>query len=273
MKIILKLTFLTLLVFALVVFLNLKNTNAQYQKKKELRYVPNDAFGYGEQLEYKVGYKFITAGTGYFHIQPNPVVINGRNSYDIRFQVSSLQSLEWLYKVRDQYRTVLDVAGIFPWEFEQHVREGGYKRDFKAYFDQYYNAAKTKDTTYVVPDYVHDIVSAFFYVRTMNIGSMRKDSVFYLSNFFDNSTYSLGIRIKGKDVIEVEAGKFRCIVIEPMVLEGGLFKSEGSIYVWLSDDDRKIPVKVATKIPIGFVEAKLTSYSGLRGPLKSKIED
>jgi hypothetical protein len=168
---------------------------------------------------------------------------------------------------------VLDVNGIFPWEFEQHVREGGYQRDFKAYFDQYYNAAKTKDTTYTVPDYVHDIVSAFFYVRTMNLSSMRKDSVFYLSNFFDNKSFALGVRIKGKDIIEVDAGKFRCIVIEPMVVEGGLFKSEGNIYVWLSDDDRKIPVKVATKIPIGYVEAKLTGYSGLRGPLKSKIED
>jgi hypothetical protein len=69
----------------------------------------------------------------------------------------------------------------------------------------------------------------------------------------------------------VDAGTFKCIVIEPMVTEGGLFKSEGNILVWLSDDDRKIPVKVATKIPIGYVEAKLTRYSGLRGPLKAKL--
>lgn len=239
---------------------------------KNFRYVENEAFGFGENLEYSVGYKFITAGTGYFKIMPDPIYRNGRKCYDVRFQVKSLESLDWLYRVRDQYRTVLDVGGIFPWEFEQTIREGNYKRDSKAFFDQANNVAKSNDKTFQIPDYVHDIVSAFYYARTMDIGSMRKDSVFYLKNFFDDTTYNLGVKIKGKQTIEVEAGTFRCVVIEPMIVEGGLFKSEGSVFVWLSDDDRKIPVKVATKIPIGFVEAKLTKYSGLRGPLDARIK-
>jgi len=238
---------------------------------RKFRYLENSAYGFGEKLEYKVGYKFITAGTGYFHILPDPLYINNRKCYDIRFQVKSLESLDWLYRVRDQYRTVLDVSGIFPWEFEQHIREGNYKRDFKAYFDQMSNIAKVDNKVFHIPEYVHDIVSAFYYVRTMDISKMKRDSVFYLKNFFDDTTYNLGIRIKGRETIEVDAGKFRCIVIEPMVVEGGLFQSEGTIFIWLSDDERKIPVKVATKIPIGFVEAKLTGYSGLRGPLNAKI--
>ncbi len=241
------------------------------QNNKEMRYVPNEAFGFGERLDYKVGYKFITAGTGYFHILPDPMEINGRKCYDIRFQVRSLESLDWLYRVRDQYRTVLDVAGLFPWEFEQHVREGNYKRDFKATFDQFNNYAYVKDKQYKVPEYVNDIVSAFFYVRTMNLASMKKDSTFYLKNFFDDTTFTLGVRIKGKETVEVEAGKFRCIVIEPLVVQGGLFQNDGNIYIWVTDDERKIPVRVATKIPIGFVGAELVKYSGLRGPVKAKI--
>ncbi len=239
--------------------------------QKNFRYVANEAYGFGERLEYKVGYKFITAGTGYFHIMPEPVMVNNRQCYDVRFQVKSLESLDWLYRVRDQYRSVIDVGGIFPWEFEQRIREGNYKRDFTAKFDQFNNLAIVGNKSYEVPEYVHDIVSAFYYVRTLDLKSFRKDSVFYLKNFFDDTTYNLGVRIKGRETIEVDAGKFRCIVIEPMVVEGGLFKSEGNIFVWLSDDERKIPVKVATRIPIGFVEAKLTRFSGLRGPLSAKI--
>lgn len=239
---------------------------------KNFRYVENEAFGFGENLEYDVGYKFITAGTGYFKIMPEPIYRNGRKCYDVRFQVKSLESLDWLYRVRDQYRTVLDVAGVFPWEFEQTIREGNYKRDSKAFFDQVNNVAKSNDKTFEIPEYVHDIVSAFYYVRTMDIGNMKKDSVFYLKNFFDDTTFNLGVKIKGKQTIEVEAGTFRCVVIEPMIVQGGLFKSDGSVYVWLSDDERKIPIKVATKIPIGFVEAKLTKYSGLRGPLNARVK-
>ena len=55
-----------------------------------------------------------------------------------------------------------------------------------------------------------------------------------------------------------------------MVREGGLFKSEGSIVVWLTDDELKIPVKVKTKVLIGSIDAELSGYSGLAGKLTSK---
>lgn len=264
--------FLTLLAIGLwgMYSVNLPIT-AQDSQQGVFRYAPNDAFGFGEKLEYSVGYKFITAGTGQFHIQPEPIYRNGRKCYDIRFQVKSLESLDWLYRVRDQYRTVLDVTGIFPWEFEQRIREGGYKRDAKAYFDQGKRLAKLKSKSISIPEYTHDIVSAFFYVRTLDIGKFPKDTTFTLPNFVDDTTYTLGVKIRGKETVTVEAGTFKCTVIEPLVMQGGLFKSEGTILIWVSDDERKIPVKVATKIPIGFVEAKLTGYSGLRGKLDSKI--
>lgn len=239
--------------------------------QNSFRYHPNESFGFGERLDYKVRYGFIVAGEGYLHILPKPVFRNGRECYDIRFQVNSLKSLEWIYKVRDWYSTILDVAGIFPWEFEQHIREGNYRRDFKAVFDQVNNFAIVGDKKYKVPPFVHDIVSAFYYVRTLPLSSMPKDTIFYLYNFFKDSTYKLGVKILGKQTVEVEAGKFRCVVVEPLVVEGGLFKSEGSIYIWLTDDERKMPVKVATKILIGYVTADLVSYRGLRGPLRAKL--
>lgn len=262
----------TIIIF-LANFCLVEKIEAQDSKKSTFRYIHNEAFGFGEKLEYSVGYKFITAGTGSFHIQPQPVIRNGRKSYDIRFQVKSFESLDWLYKVRDQYRTVLDVAGIFPWEFEQRVREGGYKRDAKAYFDQEYCLAQSGDKKIKIPEYTHDILSAFFYVRTLDIGKFPKDTIFYLPNFVDDTTFTIGVKIRGKETIKVDAGTFKCIVIEPLVAQGGLFKSDGTILVWVSDDDRKIPVKVATKIPIGYVEAKLTGYSGLRGDLDSKLNE
>ena len=70
--------------------------------------------------------------------------------------------------------------------------------------------------------------------------------------------------------MEVPSGKFDCIVVEPLVQEGGLFKHEGYIIVWMTDDDLRVPVKVRTKILIGYVEAKLTNYEGLDGKFESK---
>lgn len=237
-----------------------------------LRYVENNAFGFGENLEYEVGYEFVTAGKAAFRIAPEPLVYNGVKCYDIRFQVASLESLDWLYRVRDTYRTVLDVDGIFPWRFEQHIREGNYKRDFEADLDQRKNIARTSDGEFPITPFVHDIVSAFYYVRTMNLQSMKKGQSIQLQNFYGKKVNDLTVRILGRQTVTVKAGTFKCVVIEPLVTEGGLFKSEGKILVWLSDDDRKIPVKVSTKVLIGSIDAELTGYRGLRGPLLAKVK-
>jgi hypothetical protein len=61
-------------------------------------------------------------------------------------------------------------------------------------------------------------------------------------------------------------------MIEPLVQEGGLFKSDGQILIWVTDDARKMPVKVATKIPIGYVTAELTKYQGLRGSVDARVK-
>lgn len=261
-----KTLFLILFTFYSVSFSN------EIKKEKEFREVKNTAFDYGEELYYDVGYGWIKAGEGHFKIMPRPRYVNGRESYDIKFSVKSLNSLAWIYQVHDRYNTWLDEEGIFPWRYEQHIREGGYKRDNFAVFDQENNLAMTNRDTTEVPDYVHDIVSALYYVRTMELKNVKNDSIIVLNQFYEDSTYTLGIKIHNREIIEVEAGKFKTILIEPLVVEGGLFKSEGSIKIWISDDEKKIPVKVSTKILIGSVSAELTRYKGIKGRVYAKID-
>ncbi|MFZ9760234.1 MAG: DUF3108 domain-containing protein [Candidatus Kapaibacteriota bacterium] len=254
----------------LTIFLFFAITSIDAQQA--LRTIPNEAFGLGERLEYKVGYQFVKAGDAYFHVQPKSFTYKGRPCYDIRFEVRSLKSLDWLYRVQDIYRTLVDIDGIYPYYFEQKIREGGYRKDAKAHFDHSAKKATVDDKSYPFPAFSHDIVSAFYFVRTMDLTSKKKGDVIQLKNFVDDSTYTLGVRIHGKQTVNVQAGTFNCIVVEPMVTKGGLFKSEGKILLWLTDDERKIPVKVSTKVLIGAIEAELTSFSGTRGPIKAKIK-
>ena len=244
---------------------------AQGHGSPPLRVVQNNAFGYGERLEYDVGYKFITAGTAIFSIGKDPVIRMGRPCYDIRFEVNSLKSLDFLYRVRDRYRTLVDVDGVFPWAFHQSIREGGFSKDFSATFDHASKTAKTTEGTFSIPQFVHDIVSAFYYVRSVDLRSYKPGQILYLQNFFDRATHDLAVKVHGRQQVEVDAGVFNCIVVEPVIKSGSLFKYEGKLLLWLSDDDRRIPVKVSTKVAIGSIDAKLTGYSGLRGPLTSLI--
>ncbi len=237
-----------------------------------VRTVANTAFGTGEELYFKIRYGFITAGKAAFKILPKLVDCDrGRRCFDVRFYVRSLKSLDWLYRVRDYYRTLIDAEGIFPWHFEQHIREGGYRRDFQASFDHYRGYAVVGDSLYPIPPFVHDIVSAFFYVRTLPLHTLQPGDTIFLQNFYKDRVYDLKVVVRGREIVEVDAGVFRTILIEPLVREGGLFKSEGQILIWLSDDERKIPVKVSTEVLIGSIDAELVGYRGLRGPLSAKI--
>lgn len=235
----------------------------------DFRKIENKAFKTGEKLTFDVKYGFVKAGVAVMSI-PHNKRISGRDTYHIMFEVNSLPSFDFLFKVRDKYETYVDVEGLFPWRFEQHVREGSYSRDFSAFFDHRKLKAKTSGGEYTIPKYVNDIVSAFYLTRTFDFSKSKVGDRVKLYNFFKDKVYDLDVKYLGKERISVAAGKFDCIMVEPLVLEGGLFKSEGNIIIWLTNDDLKIPVKVKTKVVIGSIDAELTAYEGLAGKLGAK---
>jgi len=242
-----------------------KDSSASFRK------IPQNAFAAGEYLKFEVNYGFVTAGEAVMKIS-DTTWPNGRRCYKIEFTVDSKPFFNWIYKVQDRYLTVLDSEGLFPWRFEQHIREGGYTRDFTADFDPVMNIARTSEGDHPIPPYVHDIMSAFYFTRTVDFSGYAPGQKLHLQNFYKDSTYELDVKFKGRQTIEVGAGKFNCIVVEPLAKEGGLFKSEGRVYVWLTDDERRIPVKVSTKIVIGSIDSELVGYGGLDGPIRAKVE-
>lgn len=235
----------------------------------EFRKIENKAFKVGEKLRFDVKYGFVTAGIAEFAI-PRAVKIAGREVLNVTFTVNSVSTFDPFYKVRDRYETYIDKEGIFPWRFEQHIREGGYSRDFSAFFDQRKGSAKTSEGSYEIPKYVNDIVSAFYFARTQDFSKMKEGDKIFLENFYKDKVYPLDVVFHGRERVSVAAGTFDCIILEPLVREGGLFKSEGNLVVWLTDDQCKIPVKVKTKVIIGSIDAELTGYEGLAGKLTSK---
>jgi hypothetical protein len=56
------------------------------------------------------------------------------------------------------------------------------------------------------------------------------------------------------------------VIVEPLLAEGtGLFVKEGRLKIWLTDDERRIPVRMRSKVAIGSVSADLESYTPGRG--------
>ena len=252
-------------------------TGLLYSQDSNYRTLPNNAFSYGERLSYEIGYSFLTAAEAFINISPSPVIINGRDTYEVNFDVNSRSSFEIIYKVRDNYKTYIDSKGLFPLKFEQHIREQNFKKDFEAVFMP--DKQKVKTTVnyndvreFDAPAYVQDIFSSMYYIRTLDLKSKKDGDIITVETFNDDKHFPLSVKIIGREEVDVPAGEFKTIVVKPELQEGFTSKTS-DIFVYLSDDDRKIPVKVKMKIIIGALTGELTEYSGLYGPLDSKIGD
>lgn len=265
--------FAAVLVFLLTA---LTLVNAQ---QKEYRKISQNAFGLGERLEFEISYGFLTAGTVVFEVSPNFVTMNGRNCYEITATLNSSPSFEWVYKLQDKYKCYLDAEGLFPWKFEQYIREGDYSKDFTVIFDNENNKARTTNTTkgkrepdgeYDIKPYSLDIISAFYYARTLDVQKMKDGEIFTLNSFYDDKNYDLKVKVIERDEADVPAGDFNSIVVQPVAEEGALIKKAENIAVWISNDERKIPVMVKLDIIVGSVKAELVSYKNLTGPLNSR---
>jgi hypothetical protein len=219
----------------------------------------NNAFSYGERLSFEVSYGFITAAEAFMTISPAPFNYNGRDTYEVNFDVNSRSSFDVIYKVRDNYKTFIDAQGIFPWRFEQHIRESNFKHDFEATFIQESLKVYTKvnfieDKNYKSPsEYVQDLISAFYYARTLDWKSKNPGDKVTINYFYKDNFFPLEVKLEGRETVDVAAGEFKTFILHPLLKEGFTSKTS-DIFIYLTDDDRKIPVKVKMKIVIGRIE-------------------
>jgi hypothetical protein len=108
-----------------------------------------------------------------------------------------------------------------------------------------------------------DVLSAFYYVRTQPLAP--GDSL-EVPNHSDGKNYPLMVRVLRRETITVPAGTFTCLVVEPLLKTAGLFKQEGRLTIWLTDDARKMPVLMKGKVTVGSIVAELESFRMGRPP-------
>jgi hypothetical protein len=65
------------------------------------------------------------------------------------------------------------------------------------------------------------------------------------------------VRVLGRQKVKTPAGKFQCVVVEPLLKAGGIFKNKGRLVIWLTDDERRIPVQMKSKVMIGSIKVVL----------------
>jgi len=249
----------------------------QLMAQEEWRQVKNDAFNVGEKLQYRFYYDAVltgkvTAGTGVMEVKKTGKKYNDRDVVHIDTEGQSKGMFNWFFKVHDQFDSYIDIKSIAPHYFERRTREGGYKKDDEYHFDHINKTVTTRKQTKPIPKYTQDFISAIYFARTFNTDTLEIGDMLPVNFFLDDSVYSSAIIFDGKEIINIEMGKFRCLRFKPGMATGEVFSKKYPMTLWVTDDKNHIPILGVSAVVVGNVKAELIEYEGLANPLTSLIE-
>jgi hypothetical protein len=236
-----------------------------------VRVLENNVFGVGERIVYEVKYGFVVGAEAGFEIMMQPDTVRQAPVYHIHSWAQTTPTFSVFFKVNDNIDSYMDTRGIFTWRFEKRLHEGSYndtkivdydQRVGKAYLEDDGVAGDTSD----IMLFVQDAMTALFYFR---LQPLEVGKPVFIQVHDIKKSYPLRIDVLKKETVKTPAGKFSCFKVEPVLESAGIFKQKGRIWIWFTDDERRIPVKMNTKILIGSISAEMTEYvQGM--PLRSE---
>lgn len=231
------------------------------------RSVVNESFKRGEKLTYKIHYGFLDAVSATIEIKEENKKFGDRNTLHVVGIGNSKGSFDFFFKVRDRYESYIDEEALIPWFFGRRVDEGGYKMAQDYTFNHYKKTCIANGKTVNCVENVQDMISGFFYARTLNLGAANMNQLFTVPTIVDGEMFNLQIKFKGREIVKTAFGKVKCLKFVPVLQKGRIFKHEEDLIVWLTDDKNHIPVKAKADILFGAIKLELTNFSGLANPM------
>jgi hypothetical protein len=238
--------------------------------------VRNTAFIRGERLRFKAYYDSfvtgkVTAGLASLEVKFEDKNIDGRSTFHIIGEGKSKGAFSLFYKVNDRFESYMDEEYLVPWLFIRNTHEGSYSVDDEIRFNQYSGNYSSRRANKKMNIGTYDILSAFFYCRTLDFSNLKIGERFPVNFVLDDSMYVSLIEFAGREEVQTDLGTFRCLKFKPMVATGYVFSQPYPMDIWITDDQNRIPILAKSDVTIGSVKLELIEYKGLANPVTSLV--
>ncbi len=216
-------------------------------------------FGSGETLVYTIAWLKIEGGEMTLRTA-REMSTDGVPVYRMTLVATSNDYISRFYPVRDLYESWVDARDFQPLRFEKHAREGRYESDEVEEFDLARRIGSWRDDRTPLPERVQDIISSFYFLRAQPLAVGQDVRV---DMFSRGKVYKLKAHVLEKERVETEAGTFNAFKLQPQLRENETDedRNRGKLFLWFSDDERRLPVMARTVMPIGSVTARLRKVS------------
>ena len=211
-------------------------------------------FAIGERATYDVKYLF-ASGSGSMEVGAIDTV-RGRDAYRFSFVLNA--SIPW-FKIRDTLQSWVDTASFNSLRFTQDQHEGSKNRQrrYEVFPDRAVYTDRGRPEQPSVPDPLDD-VSFLYFVRGLDL---KVGAHHEFGRYFKPESNPVKLTVLRQETITVPLGRFKTIVVQPIIKAGGLFGEKGQALMWLTDDSARMIVQVKIDMPIvGTLTLALKSY-------------
>ena len=218
----------------------------------ELPHVP---FGVGERLEYDLKFGKLKVGVASMEVA-NVEDVRGHDAWHTVYQAHG--GVRFLYSVDDVFESWIDRRTFNSLRFKKDQNEG--RRDVQHTYEIYPERAEYTIGNDSARASVHsplDDGSFLYFLRTI---PLVVGQTYSFERYFLPDRNPVTIKVVRKDTIDVPAGRFSAIVIQPIIKTPGIFSEKGRAEIWLSDDKNRIMLQFKSSLSFGSINLYLTSY-------------
>lgn len=215
-------------------------------------------FQVGERLTYNVSWLNLTAVIARMEV----LQMDGGNDHNVARLVGTAQSTPIITKffpVDNRVESVVDLDSLAPNHLNFRRREGKKKEDIEYAFHQKegtVTAVRGGTTeTLPIPAGTQDILSCLYYTRT--VLSPKPGASLKMNVYHDKKNRPVEVRVEALETIEGSWGKAETVRVRVIMPFHGLFMNKGDIHVWVTNDERKTPVRMKAKVVLGSIVADL----------------
>ncbi len=212
---------------------------------------------YGDTYHYAVEWRLWNAGTATLRLGaagPEQHIFGNADSAGF---------VAVLYPVHDRFEAVFDPRTFCSSTLSKHTEEGFHKRDTLIRFDYArrrsvldetnLKSKEKKHTEREIPSCVTDVVSGIFYIGAL---PLLPGATYTFPLNDGGETVDIRTHVEAREEIKTEAGNFKTIRVSPEATSG-VVKERGRIWLWYSDDERRIPVQIRARMFWGTLTLKL----------------
>jgi hypothetical protein len=223
-------------------------------------------FAVGEKLSYSAKLGMLNLGSGTLEVAAIDTV-RGVESFRLRFRLRGKTAFYSLDNVLESWVGMSDlVSRRFVQDFNENDKAR--HRLYEIYPDSGFFRQAGLDTTFATPTEPLDDAGFFYFVRVTPLEVGKK---YTYDRYFRKDKNPVTIKVLKREKMELPDGtNVPCLVLHPTIDTKGLFSKRSDTRIWLTDDERRLPVQIRTKFPFGTITLRLKDMV-LPGPTTSAM--